>query len=1155
MARRNRDPYDYFFGEILRLPPDQRHPDHYTLLGLPFFERNEEKVRRAGRDRKRALRAAPKGPPELEHVRRELLERTREARRTLLDPLRREAYDDALTHGKGPRIFGEFELDEGAEFAGRFRVLRVVRRGGFGRVYAVLDSRESKRVELTVLSPAATAEPGTLRRATNALERMERFADPTFAPLLGKGQAEGLLHARWATPDGVDLAQYVRRQPRGCLGPTETARIGDALAAALARAHAAGLVHGDLSPRNVFIESDHSVRILEIGLAASLELPKSPYTAPEQELSPAADRYALGALVYFLLRGEAPFLEGGHATEPKPLPDDVPAPMAETVLGLLAREPADRPVQPRFSVPAPRRRAAVAAVAALVLLVVLTFQLARPDRAEETPRQQAWQLIEQRRYAEAIALLEQADEGGAPLASALEGEANRLEASGDAYAAQVLLARAQSIDPESGRQAHWERLRAAGEARLRNVRVHAAPIAREASVQVQPGDVELRSVWIDGQVVDFASPIVVARPPGEHRIAYRLEDRAGNARVGDVAVTIDRTAPELAIEEPADGLMQRQGGIAVRVRVTDAHPAATVRIHGQDVPWRDGAAVLRLTLPNGRHELAVTAVDAAGNRSERSVRVTVDDSAPDLLLDARRVVSNSREVVVRGRVRGPGAAVVVDGVDAPLAGDGRFESTVRVEDRRTVTVVARGPTGVERTAEVECVHDPTRPQLRVLWARRDARGRLLYGAPEMDAGELRLPLQVEDATRLVFEPSEGRVENQTWLLPAHQGERRVRLRVVDEAGNAIETRLELSGHRATPGLSVRTRVAELTRDAKAVLEIEADDELFLNNRAIEPGRVEVPLPEGVFDFHVVAKDAYGNRSEWRKRIRVDRTPPRVTIDGPRERGVGIQRVTFSADEDLLQISSFSQSKDEPGRTATFVTELEAGRTHTHVVATDLAGNVAKLKLPLLVVNRSLLLDGRSAVRVPLEPLRGAFTLEFWAQGTPAIDPAVFVSRGSERGFQLVWASTEEALPHMQLFLKNEGPMAIVAKKMRKPIEWHHYACVSDGRKFRFYLDGRHQGTIDARVGLVPGKGSLLIGARALDEGGLVRDGFIGRIDELRISRGTRYTRAFRPRRFLPEDGKTIVHYRFDLLQNGKHVDSGPDEVHAGPLGDPKLVVE
>ena len=1185
MSGRVRDPYDFFFGEVLNIPPPGGDPDHYTILGLPFFEQDEDKIRAAGHDRKAIVRSAPQGNARFEHVREEMLERVREARRTLLNAEARRAYDAFLIGQPGGSELlddPEFALADGAEFADRYRILREERRGGFGRIYSVLDTIEGRRCELTVLPPNASRDPGRRRRAERALRRLHALQHPAIVKPDAVGEAEGLLFARWVAPDGFSLPRYVDRQPHGRLEPEDAAPIADRIAEAVAHAHARGVVHGDLHPRSIFVGPEGQVLLTEFGLAVGAQppkqLPRSPYTAPERALNEAADRYSLGAVVYFMLRGEAPFLDGGRGLVPKPLPDSVPLELATTTLGLLVREPSRRPDKQRFATRAVvrkdaarfglfGRKAALIGIAALIVVVISAVVLSRSFATDgggaDSPAAQAWKLIEERRFADAVALLDSHAESDervhAPLASALEQRAVELERAGDPYTAQQMLERAQRLAPDSGRQSTLDRVRSETRRRMEAVRVSAIQVTASPVVAVDPSvgsaGAKLEHIRVNGEAgVVGNNPLTLAE--GDHSIPFELIDVVGNRREDTVPIVVDRSAPAVRIVEPQPDTWLRDGSLLVQLEIRDPHLADTVTIHGRSIARAGNAAQTRINLANGRHEIVVEVADRAGNVTRRTVSVNVDDSAPSIQLEEKRYVTGDGRVELKGKGLGKGVRLRVDGNDVAVDENGEFEVPISVTGDRTVELVATGPTGAVSKMSVDLVLDTELPRVTLKWSRRDANDALLYGTKEMDAGAIAIPLGVTDRTKVRFEPSEGTVADGVWRLLPHQGEREVTLFVLDEANNRARVDARLSGHRATPKLTVETTLEERTRDAKAALQIESDKSLFLNGKAIRGGRIELPLPEGEVEFLVQAIDPYGNTTEWRRTVIVDRTPPRLKLVGAPERGIGTQEIVLEADEDLDSITCLSQTRERPGARATFTSFLEPGREHIHVVARDLVGNTAKAKLPLRVVDRVLMLDGGSALKVPLPQHGAEFTVEFWARATPAVDPAVFVSRGAGSSYRIHWASIDEALPHALLHYSKTGLMTIVAKKqLRDPTDWHHYAFVRETNRTRFFIDGKQQGYNEFKDAFTPGSDYLLVGAGAVGQADAVLDGLIGRMDEVRVSSTARYSRAFTPARHLRADDQTQLMLRFDFAVAGRFPDSSKNDRRVQLLGQPRLLIE
>jgi serine/threonine protein kinase len=162
--------------------------------------------------------------------------------------------------------------------------------------------------------------------------------------------------------EGMPLNQILKK--KGRLGAGDTLRLGIQIAAGLQYAHEQRIVHRDIKAGNLFFTKDRTVKIMDFGLAKTIEeVRKSStmiggtpyYMAPEQaageELDHRADLYAFGVTLYQFLTGTVPFREGDlayhHRHTPPPDPrthvPEIPGPLAELILQLLAKAPSDRP--------------------------------------------------------------------------------------------------------------------------------------------------------------------------------------------------------------------------------------------------------------------------------------------------------------------------------------------------------------------------------------------------------------------------------------------------------------------------------------------------------------------------------------------------------------------------------------------------------------------------------------------------------------------------------------------------------------------------------------------------------------------------------------------------------------------------------------------
>jgi len=1173
-AERQRSPRDYFYGEVLQLPPGTQRPDHYELLGVAYFEADHDIILRAALQRLRVLEACLADPrPAYRKVLRQLMAEVRDAQMTLLDATRREAYEAQLTGrqkrkaeaAEPPR---EHELPLGKMFAGRYRVMGIARRGALGFVHDALDSNLRTRVHLSVLAPHLSAQRVARRPIEHAARAAAALDHPGLLRIDEVGEADGMLFVRTRAPEGKNLLEAIEATPQMRMGADEARRVAGEIAQALGYAHAQGAVHGDLRPHNVFVDAGGRVLVADAKVARAFadaaQLPPSRYREPENEPTPRGDLFALGALLYQMLAGMPPYSSDARTEPIKELPADVPADLAAAVHRLLSTNPAQRPasaaeaaelLRPRER--RPRRLLVLAGAATLLLAFVGGFLAFGGNDAPQrvNVKERAWQLIAEGRYGEAIESLRRARTDAPadasllpPLAKALEGAA----AEAGPWQAQQMLAEAQTLDPSSEREAAYAKARDEAVARLAAVEVTAPEVAPAADVTVRTGGVPLRRATVEGEAQEGGGDelhFAPRLPDGAHTLHWTLEDAAGNRRTGTLPVTVDTTPPEVTIEAPADGAQLRSGRVEVVARVADANPPRTVDVGGEEAWLEKGEAVRILELADGEHRIEVLARDRAGHETRAGVTVLVDTKVPDLHLDRERIVTQDGRAVVSGRLGSRVESLTVDGQPVPVAEDGTFERQVVVLTDRAVPVEAVGPTGIHSRTSVTIVVDREPPEVAAVWPRRGPAGELRYGAREMDAGTVDVPLDVKDECAVTFTPDRGTVEGRVWRIPAQEGTHAATLVARDEAGNEARLDLALDGHRAAPRLEVKCTTDAFTRDDEARLDVEAEGELTIGGKPAEPGRITVPLPEGRVTLEARAEDAYGNASVWQREVVVDRTPPGLELVGDPERGVGQQEIEFKADEPLASVTCFGRTFDVEGESVKVEAELRPGRRNVVVVARDRAGNTAKHSFPLTVVNRALVLDGKSSVRVdlPRDLKLDEFTLECWVRGFPPVGGQVVCSSYKDSGMALSWCTTKEPLPYAVVFGEVSARILLPAKKGWRWEEWTHLALTHDGKKVRFYVDGSLQGSADMKDWMRPGNSGLWIGA---DVGN--HYGFRGAIDELRVSDVARYTRAFTPPRFHRPDEHTVLLLRFDVLRNGVHPDASGRGYDGHPVGSPEL---
>ncbi|MEM7413131.1 MAG: protein kinase [Myxococcota bacterium] len=244
----------------------------------------------------------------------------------------------------------------------RYETLEEIGRGGMGVVYKARDKRLGRIVALKRL-------PENLREHPNAVELFEREAraaaalnHPNIVTLFDAGEENGNYFLSMELLEGRPLNEIVRKHRR--ISVRDTARIGMQIAAGLHYAHQQRIVHRDIKTANVFFTNDQVVKIMDFGIAKSLEEVRRSttivggtpyYMAPEQATGAGvdhrADLYAFGVTLYQLATGSLPFSDGDvtyqHAHEAPPDPReiqmDIPADFAALLLQLLEKDPDARP--------------------------------------------------------------------------------------------------------------------------------------------------------------------------------------------------------------------------------------------------------------------------------------------------------------------------------------------------------------------------------------------------------------------------------------------------------------------------------------------------------------------------------------------------------------------------------------------------------------------------------------------------------------------------------------------------------------------------------------------------------------------------------------------------------------------------------------------
>ena len=246
-------------------------------------------------------------------------------------------------------------------------ILGELGRGGMGIVFKALDRRLNRVVAIKMVSETTFTAPAQLRRFLAEAEVIARLSHPNIIPVYAVGEEQGRPYFSVELAEGGNLSE---RLAKGPITSRQAAELVETLAHAVSAAHAAGIIHRDLKPSNVLLGHDGVPKISDFGLAKLLgddsartlsgEVLGTPsYMAPEQaegrslDVGPAADIYALGAILFQALTGRPPFL-GASAIEtmklvvstkavaPRRLRPDVPRDLEQITLKCLEKDPRGR---------------------------------------------------------------------------------------------------------------------------------------------------------------------------------------------------------------------------------------------------------------------------------------------------------------------------------------------------------------------------------------------------------------------------------------------------------------------------------------------------------------------------------------------------------------------------------------------------------------------------------------------------------------------------------------------------------------------------------------------------------------------------------------------------------------------------------------------
>jgi serine/threonine-protein kinase len=270
-------------------------------------------------------------------------------------------------------------LGRGLKLANKFEIVGVLGEGGTGIVYDAVRIVEGDRIALKVIHQHLAGESQIRGRFAREAAILRRLEGAHLCPILDFGElsptshsATGLLYLALRRIEGVTLDVLLKRE--GILPVGRAVAIVLDVCEALREAHEQGVIHRDLKPGNILLEGTDRAVVVDFGMAKiimgtgtgttaltqhNMVFGTPEYMAPEQargdDLDARCDVYATGIILYELLTGEVPFVEGtplmvltAHLTIPPRTPRaraperDISPALEAVVMRAIAKDPAKR---------------------------------------------------------------------------------------------------------------------------------------------------------------------------------------------------------------------------------------------------------------------------------------------------------------------------------------------------------------------------------------------------------------------------------------------------------------------------------------------------------------------------------------------------------------------------------------------------------------------------------------------------------------------------------------------------------------------------------------------------------------------------------------------------------------------------------------------
>ena len=257
------------------------------------------------------------------------------------------------------------KLTRGTTFAERYEIIEELGKGGMGKVYRVEDTKLTQEVALKLIKPEIAQDKKIIERFKNELKTARMISHKYVCRMFDLGEARGTHFITMEYVRGEDLKSFIHRS--GHLAVNTTVRIAKHICEGLTEAHKLGVVHRDLKSNNIMIDRSGNARIMDFGIARSLEakgitgmgvmIGTPEYMSPEQvegkDIDQRSDIYSLGVILYEMVTGRVPFEgdtpftigmkhKGETPQNPKEINSQIPDDLSRTILKCLEKDKAAR---------------------------------------------------------------------------------------------------------------------------------------------------------------------------------------------------------------------------------------------------------------------------------------------------------------------------------------------------------------------------------------------------------------------------------------------------------------------------------------------------------------------------------------------------------------------------------------------------------------------------------------------------------------------------------------------------------------------------------------------------------------------------------------------------------------------------------------------